>query len=51
VLERCFGEEMKSSTWQSELKTMVRSFGEVLANDAELYQKERARADKALRIL
>ncbi len=51
VLDRCFGEEVKSAAWQSELKTMVSSFGVVLANDAELYQKERSRADKALGIL
>jgi len=51
VLDRCFGEEVKSAAWQNELKTMVSSFGEVLANDAELYQKERTRADKALGIL
>ena len=51
VLDRCFGEEVKSAAWQSELKTMVSSFGVDLANDAELYQKERSRADKALGIL
>lgn len=51
VLERCFADEVKSAGWQQELKTMVSSYGSVLATDAELYTKERSRADKALGIV
>ncbi|MEO1856237.1 MAG: malate dehydrogenase (quinone) [Rubritalea sp.] len=51
VLDRCFAEDVKTDAWQSELKSMVSSFGKVLANDAELYKRERSRADKALGIL
>lgn len=51
VLERCFADEVKSADWQKELKTMVSSYGAVLASDAELYKQERSRADGALGIV
>lgn len=51
VLESCFGEQVKSAQWQSELKKMVASYGKVLADDEGLYRTERSRADKALGII
>jgi malate dehydrogenase (quinone) len=50
VLEKCFGDVVQSKEGQEKLKTMVHSYGAVLADDAASYQSERERADKALGI-
>lgn len=43
VLERCFGERMKSREWQEKMKEMVPSYGQSLIEDAELLQAIRQR--------
>lgn len=42
LLGRCFPEQMQTEAWQSKLKVMIPSYGQSLANDAELAAKTRA---------
>ncbi|MBC5772701.1 malate:quinone oxidoreductase [Pontibacter sp. KCTC 32443] len=42
LLERCFPEKVKSPEWQAKLKEMIPSYGQSLAEDAELLQQVRS---------
>src|SRR5690606_31122005 len=43
VLERCFGERLKSAEWQAKMKEMIPSYGQSLIEDAELLYTVRQR--------
>jgi len=42
VLERCFGNELKTAGWAAKLKEIIPSYGESLIDDAELCRRVRA---------
>jgi malate dehydrogenase (quinone) len=50
LMERCFGEQMKSAAWQAKLKQMIPSYGKVLSNDAELARTVRTETTKVLQL-
>jgi malate dehydrogenase (quinone) len=50
VVERCFSQQMKTSTWQQKIKTLVPSYGESLINDADLLQAIRKRTLNTLKL-
>ena len=41
LIEKCFGEKVKSGSWQAKLKEMIPSYGKSLANDAKLCEETR----------
>ncbi len=50
LLEKCFGEEMKSSAWQSKLREMIPSYGQSMADDPELCRCVRQRSAEVLKL-
>lgn len=50
LLERCFGEGMKTEGWRSKIAQMVPSWGKSLAKDAALCAQTRRRSDAVLGI-
>jgi malate dehydrogenase (quinone) len=50
VIERCFGEQIKSEAWQQKMKTLVPSYGESLVDNADLLKEVRARTLKTLNL-
>ncbi|MDI9244351.1 malate dehydrogenase (quinone) [Marinobacter sp. CHS3-4] len=41
VIERCFGDRIKTPEWQKRMKTMVASYGQSLVDDEQLLKKVR----------
>jgi malate dehydrogenase (quinone) len=50
VIERCFGEELKSGGWMGKLKEIIPSYGRSLADNPELLRKVRAETAAVLNI-
>jgi malate dehydrogenase (quinone) len=50
VVERCFGEELKTAIWMRKLQEMIPSYGHSLADDAELLSTVRAETAAVLNI-
>ncbi|SNR81350.1 malate dehydrogenase (quinone) [Methylobacillus rhizosphaerae] len=50
VLQRCFGEEMRSPAWQERMQEMVPSYGQSLVEDAALLGKVRQRTLSSLKL-
>ena len=50
VLEKCFAEEMSNPEWIAKVQSMVPSYKKSLADDKELYEATRSRADQVLEI-
>lgn len=51
VLERCFAERIKTSSWQQKIKVLIPSYGESLVNNSELLKTVRARSLNALKLV
>ena len=50
VIERCFGETIKTQEWQERMKTMVPSYGQSLVEDEKLLLKVRERTLSTLKL-
>ena len=50
VLERCFGDRMKSQAWRDKMREMVPSYGRSLVQDADLTAVVRQRTLKTLKL-
>jgi malate dehydrogenase (quinone) len=50
LLQKCFGEEMKSEAWQAKLREMIPSHGQSLADDAELCARIRKHTGEVLKL-
>lgn len=50
VLERCFTDKLQTPEWKQKMQEMVRSYGVSLADDKELYEELRSKADAKLGI-
>jgi malate dehydrogenase (quinone) len=50
VVERCFGEELKTAVWMRKLQEMIPSYGHSLAEDAELLRRVRTETADVLHI-
>jgi malate dehydrogenase (quinone) len=50
LLNQCFPEKYASAAWQAKLRDMVPSFGQSLANDAELLRRIRAHTGRVLKL-
>lgn len=50
VIGRCFKEEMKSSEWQSRIKTAIPSYGKQLNKNPELLEQVRKHTEKVLKL-
>jgi malate dehydrogenase (quinone) len=50
LLERCFGDQLKTPEWQQKLKTMIPSFGKKLSKHAELAEEIRNQTTTALKL-
>ena len=48
LLKKCFPEQVKSDAWQSKLKAMIPSYGQVLGNNPELGQQLRKHTSAVL---
>ena len=51
VLKKCFPDKIKSDTWQAHIKEMIPSYGENLANDAELCEMIRGWTTQVLELM
>jgi malate dehydrogenase (quinone) len=51
LIERCFKDQAKTEAWQLRLKEMIPSYGQSLANDADLSNATRERTSKALGLM
>jgi malate dehydrogenase (quinone) len=50
VIERCFGDRMKTPEWQERMKLMVNSYGQSLVEDEPLLKKVRQRTLSTLKL-
>lgn len=50
LIQRCFGEQVKSAQWSSKLNEIFPAMGKVLASDAERYREVQARSDALLQL-
>lgn len=50
ILERCFAKEMEEQGWKDKIKTMIPSYGESLADDAELLKTVRKNTLSTLKL-
>ena len=50
LLKKCFKEQVETPEWQSKLKTMIPSYGQSLASDADLCEKVRKRTTEILKL-
>ena len=50
LLQRCFGDQIKSAEWQEKLCEMIPSYGRSLANDAALCAELRERTRRVLQL-
>lgn len=48
LLQRCYGDKLKSQAWQSKLKQMIPSYGQILADNPELLQESRSMTNEVL---
>ncbi len=48
LLQRCYGDKLKSQAWQSKLKQMIPSYGQTLADNPELLQETRSMTNEVL---
>lgn len=48
LMERCFPEKMASDAWQSQIRTMIPSFGKSMSKDEELCNETRAWTGRVL---
>ena len=48
LLQRCYGDKLKSHAWQSKLKQMIPSYGQTLADNPELLQETRSMTNEVL---
>lgn len=50
LMERCFGEQVKSPEWQAKLKQMIPSYGQLLSNNAEMTKAIRSNTTETLNL-
>lgn len=50
LMEKCFKDEFKSTAWQAKLKEMIPSYGQSLADDAELVKRVRQYTGETLHL-
>jgi malate dehydrogenase (quinone) len=50
LLKRCFKDQVNTPEWQAKLKAMIPSYGQSLANNAELLDFVREKSSKALQL-
>lgn len=50
LMERCFGDKMKSHEWQAKLKQMIPSYGQLLSNNAEMTKEIRSNTTETLNL-
>lgn len=50
LMERCFGDKMKSQEWQAKLKQMIPSYGQLLSNNAEMTKEIRSNTTETLNL-
>lgn len=50
LIQRCFGEQVKSAQWSNKLNEIFPAMGKVLASDAERYREVQARSDALLQL-
>jgi malate dehydrogenase (quinone) len=48
LLQRCYGDKLKSQPWQTKLKQMIPSYGQTLADNKELLQETRSFTNEVL---
>jgi malate dehydrogenase (quinone) len=48
LLQRCYGDKLKSQAWQSKLKQMIPSYGQTLADNPTLLQETRSVTNEVL---
>ncbi|MBK8451831.1 MAG: malate dehydrogenase (quinone) [Thiofilum sp.] len=51
VIEKCFADQLKTSAWQTRIKTMIPSYGQSLTEDAELLKQVRQHSLTTLKII
>ena len=50
LMERCFGEKVKSPEWQAKLKEMIPSYGQLLSNNVEMTKEIRSNTTETLNL-
>jgi malate dehydrogenase (quinone) len=50
LLQKCFGEQMKTPEWQGKIQAMIPSWGRSLAKDASLCATTRSRSNAILQM-
>jgi malate dehydrogenase (quinone) len=50
LLKRCFKDQVNTEEWQTKLKAMIPSYGQSLANNAELLESVREKSSAALQL-
>jgi malate dehydrogenase (quinone) len=50
LMERCFGDKVKSPEWQAKLKQMIPSYGQLLSNNVEMTEEIRSNTTETLNL-
>ena len=50
LMERCFGDKVKSPEWQAKLKQMIPSYGQLLSNNVEMTKEIRSNTTETLKL-
>ncbi|NQX43064.1 malate dehydrogenase (quinone) [Pedobacter steynii] len=50
LMERCFGDKVKSPEWQTKLKQMIPSYGQLLSNNVEMTKEIRSNTTETLNL-
>ncbi|MBU1861337.1 MAG: malate:quinone oxidoreductase, partial [Gammaproteobacteria bacterium] len=50
LIQRCFGEQVKSEQWRTKLNEIFPAMADVLASDAERYREVQSRSDALLQL-
>ena len=50
LMERCFGEQLKSKEWQKKMKAMIPSYGHALSSNIKLTEEIRSNTTKTLNL-
>jgi malate dehydrogenase (quinone) len=50
LMERCFGDKVKSPEWQAKLKQMIPSYGQLLSNNVEMTKEIRSNTTETLNL-
>lgn len=50
LMERCFGDKVKSAEWQAKLKQMIPSYGQLLSNNVEMTKEIRSNTTETLNL-